>query len=129
MAKVNRNTLKEIVKECLVEILAEGLSGNKSQLKESYRKNTSEIRSIPKKKPNPSFKKNATNIVNSVTNDPIMASIFSDTAETTLQEQTSAEHRSPVVGGDTASQIASQNDPKDLFSESSQNWAALAFSD
>ena len=36
MAKVNRSMLKSIVKECLVELLAEGLSkGDASSLNES----------------------------------------------------------------------------------------------
>ena len=129
MAKVNRNTLKEIVKECLVEILSEGLSGDGRQLKENTARKSIQKKSAPKRRLNPNFKKNTDNVVNSVTSDPVMASIFSDTAQTTLQEQTSAENRSPVVGGDTASQIASQNNPTELFGESSQNWAALAFSD
>ena len=39
MAKLSRNTLKEIVKECLVEILAEGLSEGKPQkLEENFNK-------------------------------------------------------------------------------------------
>ena len=137
MAKLSRNTLKEIVKECLVEILAEGLSEGKPQkLEENFNKfsrSSSPTRPKTKQKmqlkENPSFKSNAAKAINSVTSDPIMASIFADTAENTLQEQTSAENRNPVVAGDTASQIASQNNPTELFSESSRNWAALAFSD
>lgn len=137
MAKVSRNTLKEIVKECLVEILAEGLSEGKPQkLEESFNKfsrSSSPTRPKTKQKQqlkeNPSFRQNANKAISSVTSDPIMASIFADTAENTLQEQISAEGRSPVAPGDKAAQAVSQADPNELFGEAAGNWASLAFSD
>jgi len=137
MAKLSRNTLKEIVKECLVEILAEGLSEGKTQkLEENFSKfsrASSPTRPKTKQKTqlkeNPSFKSNTKKAINNVTNDPIMASIFADTAENTLQEQISAEGRSPVAPGDKAAQAVSQADPSDLFGEAAGNWASLAFSD
>ena len=137
MAKLSRNSLKEIVKECLVEILAEGLAESKTQnLQENFNKfSRSSSPTRPKVvenkkiKENKSFKKNTTKAINSVTNDPIMASIFADTAETTLQEQISAEGRAPVAGRDKASQIVSQNEPQEIFGEAVNNWASLAFSD
>jgi hypothetical protein len=67
--------------------------------------------------------------VQGITNDPVMTAIFEDTAMTTLQEQSAAEHGSPAGRGDAASLVAADNDPTDLFGGSSQNWAALAFSD
>ena len=137
MAKLSRNTLKEIVKECLVEILAEGLSEGKSQkLEENFNKfsrASSPTRSKTKQKSqlkeNPAFRQNANKAISSVTSDPVMASIFADTAENTLQEQISAEGRSPVTPGDKAAQVVSQADPSDLFGDSADTWASLAFSD
>ena len=38
--KLNRLDLKDLVKECLVEILAEGLSSSSSQINESKNTNT-----------------------------------------------------------------------------------------
>ena len=58
-----------------------------------------------------------------------MASIFEDTAATTLQEQIAAERGAPVTGGDAASLAVANSDPSQLFAEASQNWAALAFSE
>jgi len=58
-----------------------------------------------------------------------MTAIFQDTAMTTLREQAAAERGKPIAGGDAATLLASNNDPTDLFGESSTNWAALAFSD
>tara|TARA_Y100001937_G_C7013606_1_gene282124 strand:+ start:182 stop:589 length:408 start_codon:yes stop_codon:yes gene_type:complete len=135
MAKLNRNALKEIVKECLVEILAEGLSEGKTQsLQENFNKfsrpnKPTRPKTVQRKKENSSFKENTKKAISSVTSDPVMASIFADTAQNTLQEQISAEGRSPVAPGDKAAQVVSQKDPGELFGESAGNWAALAFSD
>lgn len=55
-------------------------------------------------------------------NDPVMASIFADTASTTLREQ---------VAADSGRQVHAQEtgvDPMSLF-ENSGNWASLAFAE
>ena len=57
-----------------------------------------------------------------------MAAIFSDSARTTLQEQLSAENRTPAFSqGDQAARTMAANDPSNMFSESADKWAALAF--
>ena len=61
-------------------------------------------------------------VKNIVPNDPIMASIFADTATTTLQEQISAESGRGNPVKDTGV------DPMSLF-ENAGNWAALAFAE
>jgi hypothetical protein len=71
------------------------------------------------------------NTIKSITDDPLMASIFADTAKTTLQEQIKAESSNIGIqlGHDRATQIAAENDPMDLFDENvSANWENLAFS-
>jgi len=66
--------------------------------------------------------------INSITNDPLMASIFSDTAKTTLVEQMQAEKQN-IVATDYASRVAAENDPIDIFGgEAAGNWEKLAFS-
>ncbi len=70
------------------------------------------------------------NTIKSITDDPLMASIFADTAKTTLQEQTKAESSNIGLqrGHDLAAQIAAENDPMDLFDDHvSSNWENLAF--
>lgn len=70
------------------------------------------------------------NTIKSITDDPLMASIFADTAKTTLQEQIKAESSNVGLqrGHDRASQITAENDPMDLFDEHvSSNWENLAF--
>ena len=63
-----------------------------------------------------------------------MAEIFKDTANSTLQTQTSAESsrsRGPSVLalGDAAALKAHNSDPTELFAESASKWATLAFAD
>ncbi len=142
MAKVNRSMLKSIVKECLVELLAEGLSeGDTSSLNESLTSSFSTRKTKQKMKQNkskttdqvfnPNFEKKTKQIISQVTNDPIMASLLEDTAQTTLQEQNSADRPNQFAGkpNDTYSQIASESDPMEMFGEASNKWATLAFTD
>jgi len=141
MAKVSRSMLKSIVKECLVELLAEGLSGgdtaslNESlniESKASFKQEMMpEERKSSNKVVNPDFKQKTKQIISQATNDPIMASILEDTAQTTLQEQNTADRPNQFTAKptDTYSQIASESDPMEMFGGSSNNWAALAFSD
>jgi len=141
MAKVSRSMLKSIVKECLVELLAEGLSGGdtaslneslsleknvtfKQEMMPEERKNTNKV-------VNPNFEQKTKQIISQATSDPIMASILEDTAQTTLQEQNTADRPNQFKPKptDTYSQIASESDPMEMFGGASNNWAALAFSD
>ncbi len=135
MAKVSRNALKGIVKECLIELLAEGLtSGDTHELNENMTRKISNNflnKKKQKKVSNKSFEDNTKKVISQTTSDPIMAGILEDTAKTTLQEQNSADssNRFAAKPKDSYSQIASESDPMELFSESSSNWAQLAFSD
>ena len=66
--------------------------------------------------------------IKSVTDDPILASIFADTAKTTLNEQNRAE-RTNIVAADRMSQVVAESDPLDLFGNGvADNWEKLAFS-
>jgi len=128
--KLTRSKLKVIVKECIVEILAEGLGSD--TLTEVKAPNPS--KKLPPQHRNRAldnikFDKRISQTVTSMTEDPIMQSIFSDTAKTTLQEQLQHSHTSPTVpvGADAATRAAAMSTPEDLF-EGSSNWAALAFS-
>ena len=143
MAKVSRSMLKSIVKECLVEILAEGLSGGDTQeLNESLQNNYTEKSqkstrmnsakgSSTNKVVNPNFEDKTKQIISNATSDPVMASLLEDTAKTTLQEQNSADSSKRFVAksNDAYSQIAGESDPMELFGGVSNNWASLAFSD
>ncbi|MAG25300.1 hypothetical protein CMI47_06940 [Candidatus Pacearchaeota archaeon] len=142
--RLSKGDLKGIVKECLVEILQEGLSSTSrpttlrakgSQHTPKIEENILDGRSQTLDRiewgQKSQISKSETVIAESaaaaITSDPVLADIFKDTALTTLQEQ-SAPARSQKTS-DRASTIAAQSDPLDLFSESAGNWAALAFSD
>ncbi len=166
MSKVTRSVLKEIVKECMVEIFTESFLGgvdnslmqenlNRSRQSNSVspRQKTSKRPSRPQQSVNRSvtsrpsldnvsynqtqtvnegYDNKINNITNNLTKDPVMAEIFKDTANSTLQQQISADSmRGPSVlsSGDSASLHALKSDPTELFAESAGKWATLAFSD
>ena len=144
MAKLSRETLKEIVKECLVERLSEGISGGDTKsLTESFNTVSSQNsaksininRMLPPKKEksvNENFEKNLDKTISATTSDPVMAELLADTARTTLQEQNASDQPNKFVarGHDQASMIAEQHNPEDLFGgETANNWAKLAFFD
>ena len=138
MARLNKNDLKKIVKECLFEILLEASEGDgqilesrkakKPQPRQKAHPALDNIRVGKKPKAKP-VKRNPID-VSSITSDPVMAAIFQDTAATTLVEQSAAE-KNPRShhGGDSAARAVAQSDPQDLFGDASKNWAALAFND
>jgi len=142
MAKVSKSLLKEIVKECLVEILAEGLSnGDSADLNESIQKSVQHRKSSssrimknmlpPREKvANENFQENARKVISNVTSDPVMADLLADTAQTTLQEQNSADSSNRFAGKatDVASKIVSESDPEELFGGAASKWSQLAFS-
>lgn len=133
MAKISKNLLKSLIKECIVEVLAEGLGGSVDSLNESISTTSLKKKTIVKSKKvkNESFENNIQSAANSMTDDPVMAEIFADTAKTTLQEQVAADSQKGkfvASGGDQASQTVANSDLDDLFGDAPSNWANLAFS-
>jgi hypothetical protein len=135
MAKLTRTGLKSIVKECLVEILAEGLASTGETLLESK---TANVRKPKAKKAAPAsfnnkrtLSENLLNKINSTTSDPILADILKDTAMNTLPNQVSADKNMSFVNrvsqGDQATKVMAESDPLDMF-EGASNWETLAFS-
>jgi len=137
MAKVKRSVLKQLIKECLVEILIEGIDSEPgvNALVEAARPRPSS-RTSPemgrtqksrglldsKKVPQKTIDES---VINSVTSDPVMADILRDTASTTLMSQglSNSEGARPQ---DAASIAVANSELEQLF-EGSQNWAHLAF--
>ena len=144
MSRISRDDLKSIVKECLVEILSEGLVSSATKVNEvkatkvatqprmgvqgrlpeqgEFRRKLAEnVRVGP-----PQQNNHAENIAK-VTSDPILAEILADTANTTLVKMIQAEGR-PMASGpvDSASMQAMNSDPMDLF-EGADKWSDLAF--
>ena len=149
--KLTKNHLKLIVKECLVEILEEGIGSESSKITESKsrasnqkRQPASQARSRSldniswgddKKVKNNNFEKNVNRVAKEMTSDPILSSILADTAKTTLQEQVErtgpggVSMPSAAMAGDAAARATAASNPEDLFGGAAANWATLAFSD
>ena len=135
--------MKGLVKECLVEILAEGLSTTgKPQVSVAQKKPqhlprrrapdlVSMNHSEPKQNKSSAIEQKIKNVSGGNT---IMENILRDTAQNTLPNMIAAESRSTAgmvnrtTRGDTATKAMAQADPMSIF-EGASNWAALAFSD
>ena len=142
MAKVSRSVLKQVVKECLIEILFEGIDseGNEdryplAQMSEGRRQRKPKSKRAPKRPALDKIKFNSAveESVDSLTADPVMSQIFQDTARTTLQEQYAASERSPSANAvqsgqmaDSSARLVNDNGIDDLF-EGADKWADLAF--
>ena len=148
MATVTRSVLKDIVKECLVEILTEGLSGTETLLepRKSHKNNTKKV--APSTKPArqhptnfmqvnspPQINEQVQQRIQQVSGgDNIMKDILADTASRTLPTMMAADRKEDsglaqrMSRGDAATKVMVDTDPMDIF-EGSSNWAALAFTD
>ena len=148
MAKVKRSVLKEIVKECLLEILFEGIDSEPGYEEETIR----EARQPRRRAPRPSSNDLATAVRNStnsqkpvrtetqkegfresfvstavgeLTDDALMAELLTDTAQTTLREQKEGKR----VPADNAAAVIDEADDMSQIFENASNWAAIAFNE
>jgi len=146
---MTRNELKSIVKECLVEILSEGIGGRMTEAKRSpapasqrsperslsemHKMKQSIANSIQYGRPAPAKvapQATVKNLVKSVTNDDVMAALFADTAQTTLQEQVESDRR--LLRGHSSDDAQEDDTPaagQGFSEEMSRHWSSLAFSE
>jgi hypothetical protein len=139
--KLSRSEFKQIIKECLVEILAEGM-GSSERLKEEINKHSQPR--LGNKSPRDHVKysshvqhdllsKSRLNDVIKAESkgDPVLAAILADTASTTLPNMLMNESNKNVVAPvGTIENIVASNAPEDIFGdEAASKWAALAFAD
>ena len=144
MAKITRSVIKEIVKECLVEILLEGIDsepGEEALVEAVERqprrsKRPDPMKDIQQRRDNLDKKRIDTrkpivseNAIKGLTQNAVMTEIYADTAATTLAAQGLSNEaiNQKYIPGDNAARAAYENDPRDLF-DGANNWAALAFS-
>ena len=139
--KMSKNEFKEMIKECLIEILAEGM-GSTERLRESFtrrdipnnRRPADTVSFGPKKSVNNAVidKKKISEVIKNESNgDPVLASILADTAATTLPNMIMNETRNqPHVPAGSIESVVAAHDPKELFGdEAASKWASLAFQD
>ena len=156
MSQLTRGQLKSIIKECLVEILSEGLAAGSDRhlitpegLRESRRPTQSAPRIPPRSnspalnsvvfnqknppelsKAQPSQRKTDSIVksqISAITEDSVMSQIFADTASSTLQEQLQADRGRGRP--DLMSESVADPLSDDFLSASARNWASLAFSE
>lgn len=148
---MTRDQLKKIIKECLIEILAEGVGPalteharvvpktiQQQQLPRPSSTPARAARSVDYMHVAPQAKQQShvSALVSSVTKDPILASILADTATTTLVEQTEGRQQMSVAAaGGHAERVVAANDPGQLIGamtglaeeEQHARWANAAF--
>jgi hypothetical protein len=135
--RITKVQLKDIVKECLIEILAEGMgSSTSASISETAKNKTrsAPIRSSTVLKQNASKIKIQSNALKEAIRlesggNDIMASILADTAKKTLPMMLENERSkvTPSVGG-TVERVVASHDPQELFGEeTASKWADLAF--
>ena len=130
---LTRGQLKSIVKECLLEILSEGIGTtpmleNKSRLPmtNTTKFSQSKVPTLKPKIPSASLKET---VRREAGGDPILESILADTAEKTLPSMLENDRaRVPVPAGGVAERLVASHDPSELFGEdATSKWADLAF--
>ena len=139
--KLSKSALKDLIKECIVEVLYEGIPEISSSAQNLIERNQRASKNAssrghkkeprrPKALDKIKFDRAADTAASSLTQDPVLQSIFADTVKTTLQDQYASEKNKSIVApnADRASLMAAEADPTQLF-EGSSNWAALAFAD
>jgi hypothetical protein len=122
---MKRSELKNIIKECLIEIFQESFSMNESYRGVEKPKSTQLYKQIENRQQTENF-------VKQQKPKSLMEDILADTARTTLKSQNSAEGRGSKIANysDKMSQIVDQTSPEELFGgESAEKWAKLAFFD
>jgi len=152
---MTRDQLKKIIKECLVEILAEGvgnsltehiqrpamgmprppapLSNRPSQAPARRPSSLDHMRLGPHAQ-QPRQSSTMPDYIRQATTDPVLASIFADTAQTTMIQQTEGRHSAPVNGG-RAEQIVASYNPDELMAgitgqsadQMNARWSQAAF--
>lgn len=138
--KLSRLQLKALVKECLVELLQEGLGSGSSQsmgvslpisevrrpqINQQQKKRISPLDMPAKGHPTGAL---AEAVRQTAGGNSVMASILADTAMTTLQEQLAGESTSGGTSPRVQQQEQINGTPEEIFgTQMTSKWADLAF--
>jgi hypothetical protein len=133
---ITKQQLKSIVKECLVEILSEGINTTKNSIQEtrnskSFQKPISN-QPVHKRGQNVKYSQTLAETIKRESNgNPVMESIFADTAASTLQTMLSEnQYAQPQVPAGSIEGTVSRSTPEQLFGDDvASKWAELAFSE
>lgn len=140
--KVSRNDLKALVKECLIELLEEGLGSSVSVASAPQRVPTVEARvrrgermtlspAGPSRAAGPGGAAMKDAIKREAGGNPVLAGIFEDTARTTLPRMIEGDmpgHVASAGASDVAARVVAAHAPEQLFgAEVTDKWVQLAF--
>ena len=123
---MKKSELKAVIKECLVELLAEGLATPSRRKKVKQKKEMVMLEEKRLAAHRAKFETRVDDTITSITPDPILQGVLRDTANTTLQEQLTNDPRS---GGSTMLDESSGAgiDISNIFTNAADKWATLAF--
>ena len=131
---MTKTELKSIIKECMLEILSEGLGTSLNEVSEKKKAAKSLIEKKEHEKRMLQRKKEVGNAISYVTEDPILQQVLSHTAQTTLKEQSQHDVRRPMANAVSSQDFDSDEGGGDpglditkFFGSASKNWAAAAF--
>lgn len=124
--KLTRGEFKNIVKECLIEILSEGINSDKVK-RHSL---ASDVSPKLNKQTQQQTRQNAIQPVPVITGNAVLDEVLMDTAKTTLPLMQEAEGRKQPLPMGNFEKVVSENEPRNLFGdETTSKWAALAFNE
>ena len=138
--KMNREDLKDLIKECLIEILAEGVGGQLTEAARRQPKRRPQSRPRYRNMVRPEASPGGSGegglpthalqaaVEESAGGNSVMADILADTAMTTLPSMLNAGHNPPPMPGSAESVVANAA-PQEVFGENADRWAAVAFND
>lgn len=122
--KINKSQLKAIVKECLIEILNDGLAGSLVQSAQTNQKQTMNDSKV-KKTPQTILPEQKKLVKMAAAGNPVLESIMADTLKTTYVTQSEAE-RNGIVPKSGIEAIVDQSTPEQLFGdEVASKWLAI----
>lgn len=134
MMKITKSDLKAIVKECLIEILSEGLGSSlpvvkRNPLPRQENPYLEEKKSRPVKQESSTLPQLRDFIKKEAGGNRIMEDIFTDTAAVTLPKILQGEAKGSLPAKHTlAEQIVASTDLEDIFGEdAAAKWESYAF--
>lgn len=135
---MTKTELKSIIKECLLEILTDGLGESLNEVKQKKVQAQKIVEAKEHERRMQLRKKEVADSVSYVTDDPILRKVLSHTAQTTLKEQMANDR----VPSNVRNVMQESNDDFDdvgapsgdpgidissIFGGATKNWAAAAF--
>lgn len=131
---MTKSELKSIIKECLLEILTDGLGESINEVSQKKKEAQALLERRENEKRILQRKRELKSSISYATQDPVLKSILEHTAQTTLKDQSVHEHRVPSMAASYSDDDVSgpvDSGPginiDNLFGAASKNWSAAAF--